>query len=365
MKHTDVLVIGGGPAGLSAALSAAEAGAAVTVIDRAMRPGGQLIKQTHMFFGSKEQYASTRGIDIPEKLLSSLAAFGDRVEIIPNCTALSIYDDGVVTALLSEEKYFKLKPESIVVATGASEKTLPFPNNDLPGIYGAGAVQTLMNVYGVKPGNTVLMVGAGNIGLIVSYQLMQAGVKVAMILDAAPRIGGYLVHAAKIRRMGVPIYTSHTVVRAEGNGRLERAVIAEVDDHFAPVPGTERTVEADVMCISVGLTPLTELLAMAGCKMKYVPALGGSVPVRNADYETSVPGIFTSGDAAGIEEASSAMVEGRLAGLGAASRAGYEHPKKAELYASLRAQLAALRGNDVGKRILAGIAELEKEAEHE
>ncbi len=358
MIKTDVLVIGGCPAGLCAALSAAEAGASVLVLDRAARMGGQLVKQTHMFFGSRAQYASERGISIPEKLFGQLAAFGDRVKLMTDTTALAVYDDGVVTAVNGQNDYFKIKPGAIVAATGASEKTLAFPNNDLPGIYGAGAVQTLMNVYGVKPGKRVLMIGAGNIGLIVSYQLMQAGVEVAAILDAAPRIGGYLVHAAKIRRMGVPILTSHTVVRAEGTDRLERAVVAEIDASFAPIPGTERVIDADVMCISVGLTPLTELLAMAGCRMAYVARLGGSVPLRDDSYETTVKGLFVAGDASGIEEASAAMVEGRLAGLYAAKRAGFAHGELEQLASAQREQLAALRGGAAGKHILAGLAEL-------
>ncbi len=252
----------------------------------------------------------------------------------------------------------------MLAATGAYERPLAFPNNDLPGIYGAGAVQTLMNVYGIKPGKRVLMVGAGNIGLIVSYQLMQAGIDVAMIIDAAPKIGGYLVHAAKVRRLGVPIVTSRTVLRAEGNGRLERAVLIDLDARFFSIRGSEQIVEADVMCISVGLTPLTELLAMAGCAMRYIPQLGGSVPIRDARYETSVAGVFVGGDASGIEEASAAMVEGALAGLYAAQSAGYPHPRLAETDALLRAQLASLRSGEAGRHILAGLELLNQEASH-
>lgn len=356
MTDTGLLVIGGGPAGLSAAAVAAEHGVPVTVLERNARIGGQLIKQTHMFFGSKAQHASVRGIDIPAILTKRIAAQGERVTILTETTALGVYEDGVVTAMTREEVYRKFRPRAILVATGASERTLAFPNNDLPGICGAGAVQTLMNVYGVRPGDRVLMVGAGNIGLIVTYQLLQAGVQVLGILDAAPRIGGYLVHAAKVRRMGVPILTGHTVLRADGSGRLERATIAKVDERFAPIPGTERVIETDVMCIAVGLMPLTELLHMAGCRMAYIPSLGGTVPVRGTDYQTTRKGVYVAGDAAGIEEASAAMVEGELAGLCAAVDLGYGGEDALAARSTLEAQLKLLLGGPAGRHINDGIA---------
>lgn len=354
MKETDLLIIGGGPAGLCAAGMAAECGARVLVLERNPKMGGQLVKQTHMFFGSEKQHASTRGIDIADMLLKKLAAF-ENAELMASATAVGLYEDGVCTALYKEENYFKIKPRAVLAATGAYERPLAFPNNDLPGIYGAGAVQTLMNVYGVKPGARALMVGAGNIGLIVSYQLMQAGVKVVAILDAAPKIGGYLVHASKVARMGVPILTSHTVKRAIGETELRAAEIAAVDENFRPIPGTEQTFEIDTMCVAVGLSPLTELLEMRGCEMRYVPQLGGSVPQRNEFYETSIENVFVAGDASGIEEASAAMVEGSLAGLCASAKLGFVHPHYALLCKELNEQLAVLRSGPTGKHIRDGV----------
>ena len=184
MKHVEVLIVGGGPAGLCAAISAAESGAGVLVAERSAILGGQLIKQTHMFFGSEKQYAGTRGIDITDILISKLEVL-DNVEIMKDANILSVYDDGVIT-IEQRGIYTKIRPERIIVATGASEKSLAFPNNDMPGIYGAGAVQTLMNIHGVKPGHDVLMVGAGNIGLIVSYIMMDF----IMIQDWPQNIGG-------------------------------------------------------------------------------------------------------------------------------------------------------------------------------
>lgn len=354
MKLTDIAIIGGGPAGLCAAISAASSGAKVLLMDRNEKLGGQLVKQTHMFFGSEKQYASVRGLDISDILLEKLNEYKDNVEILNNTSVLGLYEDGVITAE-KDGKYIKIKPKATVVATGASEKVLAFPNNDLPGIYGAGAVQTLMNVYGIKPGNKVLMVGAGNIGLIVSYQLLQAGVEIVGIIDAAPHIGGYLVHASKIRRIGVPIYTRHTVKEAIGETSLEKVVIHELNSDWTPMEGSEKVIDTDVLCVSVGLTPLGELLQQAGCQMKYIPELGGLTSLRNENYETTVDGIFVAGDVAGVEEASSAMVEGYLGGLCAAEKLGYKHENYQELKDDYIAQLESLRSGPVGEKIRSGI----------
>lgn len=358
MREAEIVVVGGGPAGLCAAISAATLGANVIVIDRNGDLGGQLVKQTHMFFGSQKQYASVRGIDIAGILTKELDKYKDRVEIMMNATVVGLYEDGMLT-VEKDNQYIKLKPKSIIVATGASEKFLTFPNNDLPGIYGAGAVQTLMNVYGVAPGNSVVMVGAGNIGLIVSYQLMQAGVKVKAIIDAAPKIGGYMVHASKIRRMGVPIHTSHTVKYAHGKDALEKVTIWQLNEKWQPVEGTEKEIEADVMCISVGLTPLAELLWQIGCEMKFIPELGGHVPVRDSNLRTTLPNVYVAGDVAGVEEASSAMVEGRLAGYCAANALGHKPEEFEALRDDCQKQLEDLRSGPVGEKIRCGIEKIE------
>jgi sarcosine oxidase subunit alpha len=355
-REVQVVVVGAGPAGLCAALSAASLGAQVVLLDRESRPGGQLIKQTHMFFGSREQYAGTRGIDIARILYDQVLNTAG-VEVLLDATVLGRYPDSVVT-VEHADRCLKLKPERLIVATGASEKVLPFPNNDLPGIYGAGAVQTLMNVHGVRPGNRVLMVGAGNIGLIVSYQLLQAGVAVAGIIEAAPTIGGYLVHASKVRRSGVPILTSHTIKEAYGDPALEGVVVWRLDERWQPVPGTERDISVDVVCVAVGLSPLAEILFQAGCVMKYVAELGGHVPARDDDLQTTVPGIYVAGDCSGIEEASSAMVEGTLAGAAAAASLGLGGERAAAVRERALEELYRLRCGPAGQKTRDGLCRL-------
>lgn len=350
---TDIAIVGAGPAGLVAALHAARAGAQVLLLERFPYLGGQLIKQTHKFFGSKSEYAGERGVDIARKLIAEVYA-SDRVTVWDDAGALGYYPDGVLTVRHRGE-FRTVRPEKLVVATGAAEKSLVFPNNDLPGIYGAGAVQTLMNVYGVLPGKRLLMVGAGNIGVIVAYQLLQAGVEVAAIVEAGPTVGCYQVHADKVARCGVPIYTSHSVKRALGGPSLEGAVICQLDSGWQPIPGSEKEFAVDGMCLAVGLSPLTELLWQAGCQMSYVPELGGNIPLRDDDLMTSRPGIYVAGDVAGIEEASTAMVEGKIAGLAAALALGVGPAALRQELAAAKQQLTALRAGPLSTKIRSGL----------
>ncbi|MDD4388899.1 MAG: FAD-dependent oxidoreductase [Bacilli bacterium] len=351
MIEKELVIIGGGPAGLAAALAAASCGVVTAILDRNPILGGQLIKQTHKFFGSEKQYAKRRGFDIAHLLLNELSAYRDLITIVPAATVLAIYPDKVVT-YLKQDKYFKVKAKAIIVATGAYEKTLTFENNDLPGIYGAGAVQTLMNVYGIKPGHRVVMVGSGNIGLIVSYQLLQAGVKVMAVLEAAPKIGGYKVHAAKLRRHGVSIITARTVVKAHGTEAIYGITSMRLNDLWQPIPGTELYFPVDALCVAVGLSPLVNLLGMLEVKMQYIPELGGLVPVLDDNYMTSAENVFACGDVAGIEEASSAIVEGRLSGLYAARKLG-KLISEVALH-DYQNQLRLLRGGPYGEKIRNG-----------
>lgn len=353
MVKKDLVIIGGGPAGLSAARIALEAGSSVCLIDRNYILGGQLSKQTHKFFGSKSEYAKTRGIDIAKILVEDLEEYKDRLEIFQEATVVGMYQDHVVT-VYQNEVYFKIQAKAIIVATGASEKVLAFENNDLPGIYGAGAVQTLMNLYGVAPGSEVVMVGSGNIGLIVSYQLIQAGVKVKALLEAADHIGGYLVHASKLVRLGVPILTKTTVKKAFGKMKIEAVETVELDEKWNYIEGTERKIECDALCISVGLSPLHQLMSMAKINMIYVNELGGLIP-KLENYETSMSSVFACGDVTGIEEASSAMVEGKIAGLLASKQLGDIHPDYNILKKELSDQLDNLRQGPCGVKIRKGL----------
>jgi sarcosine oxidase subunit alpha len=215
-----------------------------------------------------------------------------------------------------------------------------------------------MNFYGVKPGSRVLMVGSGNIGLIVSYQLIQAGIEVAALVEALPRVGGYHVHAAKLARLGVPILTSHTVIRALGKEEVEGAVVCSVDKNFKPVPRTARRLKVDTICLAVGLTPLSELLWQTGCRMVYVPELGGHVAWHNENMQTSLDNIYLAGDVSGIEEASTAMLEGRVAGAHAAAQVLGLSPEAEKVITEAQAELCAIRKGPFGAKAACGKSKL-------
>lgn len=320
MKRYDLIVVGAGPAGLSAAIEAAKKNLNVVVFDENEKPGGQLFKQIHKFFGSKEHKAKIRGFVIGRQLLEEADQAGVRVEL--NATVIGLYQDREVVVKIGEE-IFHYKADAIIVATGASENMVTFDGWTLPGVIGAGAAQTMMNLHGVKPGDKILMLGSGNVGLVVSFQLMQCGCQVVALVDAASRVGGYGVHAAKVARCGVPFYLSHTIVKAEGEDCVTGVVIAQIDEKFQFIPGTEKHFDVDTICLAVGLSPMSQLLKMAGCQMEDNPAKGGQVPVTDEYGKTSVPGVYVAGDVSGIEEASSAMIEGRLAGVAVAYDLGY------------------------------------------
>ena len=339
MTRYDLIVIGAGPAGLSAAIVAAKAGIKPVVYDENARPGGQLFKQIHKFFGSKEHMAKVRGFRIGEQLLAEAEAAG--VKVVLNATVIGLFPEKEVLVRTGDE-VSHVKGDAILIATGASENMVSFRGWTLPGVMGAGAAQTLMNLHHVKPGENVLMLGTGNVGLVVSYQLLQAGCQVKAVVDAASRIGGYGVHASKLARTGVPFYLSHTIKEAEGTDHVTGVTIAEVDEHFQFIKGTEKHIEVDTICVAVGLSPMTQLLKMSGCEMK--DTRGGYLPVCDAYGQTSIPGIFAAGDVSGIEEASSAMIEGRMAGYAIAEYLGFISPReRASEEEVQKASLDALR----------------------
>ena len=289
--ETDVLVVGGGPAGLTAAVELGANGIQCIVCDDKQVLGGKLSLQTHNFFGSvKECYAGTRGMDIGT-MLDGQTRGQKGIEVWTDSPVVGVFVDKLV-GVVREGVYTLVRPKAILVTAGAREKMLAFPGSDLPGVFGAGAFQTLVNRDLVKPSSKLFIVGGGNVGLIAAYHALQAGIDVVGLVEALPQCGGYKVHRDKILRLGVPVYTSHTVLRAEGKGHVERIITCKVDERFNPVKGTEMEFEVDTLLIAVGLAPVNELFE--GAKRAGLRA-------------------YSAGDAQEIAEASAAMFSGKIA----------------------------------------------------
>ena len=290
----EVLIIGAGPAGMSATKTLGENNLKIILVDDKDRLGGKLILQTHKFFGSQEDvYAGKRGIEIA-KILGQQVQSLPNAQIWLNSVCLAVFSDGFVGILKNNKEYVLVKPKYLLIATGAREKMLVFPGNTLPGVYGAGAFQTLVNRDLVKPADRIFIVGGGNVGLIAGYHAIQAGIEVIGLLEAMYQCGGYKVHEDKLRHLGVPIYTNHTIVSANGKDKVESITIGQLDKNKKIIAGTEKTLLCDTILIAVGLNPVDEFYQKA------------------QEYGLKV---WVAGDAQEIAEASAAIFTGRIEAL--------------------------------------------------
>ncbi|MBY9004997.1 MAG: FAD-dependent oxidoreductase [Candidatus Lokiarchaeota archaeon] len=292
--NTEVLVIGAGPAGLSASKILGERKINVILIDDKDRLGGKLVLQTHKFFGSQEDvYAGKRGIDIAEILGDQVNSLNS-VNIWLNSTAVAVFSDKLVGVLKNNDEYVLISPKYILIAAGAREKMLVFPGNTLPGVYGAGAFQTLVNRDLIKAANRIFIIGGGNVGLIAGYHAIQAGIQVVGLIEAMPYCGGYKVHEDKLRRLGVPIYTKHTITSANGRNNVESITIGQINESGEILPNTTKTFSCDTILIAVGLNPVDEFYQKA------------------KEFGMAA---WVAGDAQEIAEASAAIFTGRIEAL--------------------------------------------------
>jgi len=290
--RTRVTIIGAGPAGLATREILNQHGIDNLVIDNNDRIGGQFIMQTHQFFffEKEKKFGGMRGFDIAKTLA------GDSHEgIFLNSTVWDILDGKRLAVKdLSTQEIFYVDTEFLVIATGAVPFMPTFENDDLPGVYTAAVVQKMMNNEFTLLGKNILTVGAGNIGYLTSYQLMQAGAKVKAIVEAMPREGGFPVQANRVRRLGIPVILNHLLIKAipnEDRTGIIGAVVAE-SENFQPVPGTEKIIEGiDAINICTGLVPDDQLLIK-----------GKEVFGRH---------VYGAGDAIRIGEGTSAVLRGK------------------------------------------------------
>jgi len=325
--QVDVAVVGGGPAGMAAAVAARASGASVVLVDEYAAPGGQIWRRAFSEVGDVAPPSLPRdGRELCRKLASSGATVlcGTSVWAAsppggPNDGAGPLH---VLVVLGPDGETGRILARSVVLATGAYDRPLAFPGWTLPGVLTAGGAQALAKGQGVLPGRRVLLAGAGPFLLPVAKQLRSGGADVVAVVEAtrrrewlaaAPRmaahpgkLGAYLGYRARMPTTS--FIWGHVLVRADGEDAVERATIAAAQDDWSPRPGSERELEVDAVCTAYGFLPSTDLARAFGCE------LAGDAVAHDQDMQTSVRGVFVAGEATGIGGAEMALVEGELAG---------------------------------------------------
>lgn len=294
MKRSCV-VVGGGPAGLAAAISAYDAGLKdIIVLEREDRLGGILNQCIHNGFGLHTFDEELTGPEYAQRYIDEAKKRG--IECLLECTVIDISHERVVTAVSPELGLIQIEAGSVILAMGCRERprgALNIPGTRPAGIYTAGCAQHLVNIEGVLPGHEVVILGSGDIGLIMARRLTLEGAHVQVVAELMPYSGGLKRNIVQcLDDFGIPLKLSHTVVKIEGDKRVEGVWIAEVDEHLKPIPGTEEHYTCDTLLLSCGLIPENELSQKAGVALS--PATKG--PVVNEQLETDVPGVFACGN---------------------------------------------------------------------
>jgi len=339
LKTAELAIIGGGPGGVVAAIEAAKAGVRVTLIDENQRPGGQIYRQFEKGFKITDPEVLGEDYEKGLDLLRQFSSLNDKIEYLNNATVWGIFDNNTL-AFARNGASSSLSYRKLLVANGAYDRPVPFPGWTLPGVLTAGGAQKLVKTERILPGKNILIAGTGPLQLVLAHQILTTGGKIEAILEAGninknwfqvlKGIWGnwdYLKEGWKylrsIQKSGVPLLYNHILLEARGDGRVEEAVFAKVDENWRPRPGTERTVKVDTICSGYGLVPSTELTMLAESEHKYDQLLGGYIPVRSENMETTVPGIYAVGDGAGVAGSKVAIEEGRIAGTSIACSLGH------------------------------------------
>ena len=295
MKSYDIVIVGGGPAGLAAAASAKENGIdSILILERDKELGGILNQCIHNGFGLHTFKEELTGPEYAGRFIQKVKDLG--IEYMLNTMVMDISEDKVVTAMNRSEGMFEIQAKAIILAMGCRERprgALNIPGYRPAGIFSAGTAQRLVNMEGYLPGREVVILGSGDIGLIMARRMTLEGAKVKVVAELMPYSGGLKRNIVQcLDDFGIPLKLSHTVVDIDGKDRVKGITLAQVDERSKPIPGTEEYIPCDTLLLSCGLIPENELSNGLGIDMERVT----NGPVVNESLETSMEGVFACGN---------------------------------------------------------------------
>ncbi|NIA03454.1 MAG: FAD-dependent oxidoreductase [Nitrospirae bacterium] len=325
-KSVDVLVVGGGAAGLAAAAAAANAGTQTLLLERDDEVGGVLNQCIHTGFGVHRYREELAGPEFGHRLLAEVREA--RADIVPGCSVLEIDPRGPVVDVLTPEGMLRIHPKSVVWASGARERpygSLMAPGPRPAGIYTAGLAQRFVNIHGFLPGKRALILGSGDIGLIMARRLHLEGMEVAAVVELQPSPGGLARNVVQcLDDYDIPLLLSHGITKIQGRDRLTGVTIARLDESHQPVPGTERQFAVDTLILSIGLIPENELI------MPFTPLDPvNRGPHVNSLMQTRVPWLFAAGNNVAVFDlVDSVAAVGETAGQSAALYAQGNMPQE-------------------------------------